>query len=70
MLSDADKRMTEITVAAFRKKIAAEKTGNPRIEYGRELLGLEQGSPASGVWFGFWLGFSAGVEFMAEESAD
>lgn len=70
MLSDADKRMTEIIVSRFKEKIAAEKIGNPRIEYGRELLGLEPGSPASGVWFGFWLGFSAGAEFTAEESAD
>lgn len=70
MLSDADKRMTEIIISRFKEKIAAEKTGNPRIEYGRELLGLEPGSPGAGVWFGFWVGFSAGAEFMVEESAD
>lgn len=70
MLNDADKKMVEIIAAAFREKVGTEKTENPRVAYGRELLGIENNTPVAGIWFGFWLGFSAGVEFMAEESAD
>ena len=67
MLNDADKKMVEIITAAFREKIGTEKPENPRIEYGRELLGIVKNTPAAGVWFGFFTGFGAGIEFIVEE---
>lgn len=67
MLSDADKRVVEIVAAAFRAKLQEESPENPRAEYGRELLGIERNTPSAGMWWAFWLGFGAGVDFMAEQ---
>lgn len=67
MLNDADKKMVEIIAAAFREKVGTEKTENPRVAYGRELLGIENNTPVAGIWWGFFVGFGAGIEFMQEE---
>ena len=67
MLNDGDRRMVEIIAAAFREKVGTEKTENPRVAYGRELLGIENNTPVAGIWWGFFVGFGAGIEFMAED---
>ena len=67
MLSDADKRMVEIVAARFRADIESEKTGNPLVAYGREVLNIENNTPVAGIWWGYFIGFGAGISFTAEE---
>lgn len=68
MLNEGDRKMTEIVSVIFREKVGTEKTENPRVKYGESLLGINAGTPAAAAWFGFWLGFNAGIEFTFQRA--
>ena len=67
MLSDTDKRMVEIVAARFQEDIESEKTGNPLVAYGREILNIEDNTPVAGIWWGYFIGFGSGIESTAED---
>lgn len=76
-MCDADKRFARMLAGAFNEAIAEQHgpqnlaaSSKPMLDYGRELMGMpEQGGMAL-MWYGFYLGFGKGAEFMAAAQED
>lgn len=66
MLNEGDRKMVTEMTKAFKEKVTPEKVENPCVKYGESILGIEAGTPAAAAWFGFWIGFGAGIEFISE----
>ena len=70
-LNNADEKIVALVVNAFREWLAAQERGesvrsNPRVTYGRELLGFPKDSLEAAVWVGFDGGFGAGCAYMSD----
>lgn len=76
-MCDADKRFCKMLVGAFNAAVEEQhgpqneaEASKPVVDYGRELLGMPEQSPAALMWYGFYMGFGKGAEFMAAAADD
>ena len=77
MLGAADKKFCRMLVGAFNEAIEEEhgprndaENTKPMIEHGAELLGCVNNPAIKMMWYGFYLCFSKGCQFMAAAADD
>ena len=61
-MNEAQKRAVELVADGFREYISRETDHSAEsVNYGREVLHIQQNSPLAALWRAFYAGYGAGV---------